>query len=331
MWSPFANGWCEVWFERRLHFNSINYAILGVWTIGLSFFFIGKFWEKSREAPQLTPSLTNPPSRSFKACLKLRNDEAKKGLVESFWVNSLSSRELPPPFFWGGGVVYGVWVGVCWTAWTSIFFFSTKSRPLVFRTIATWANFITTSQTKPAGWSPPKMAIMSLIHSSLGISSEFAPKMDGFIFLSCFSVTDFWFRHPIIWGPFQLNPRSPGEKKPWPTPPSWARNSITSWNAPGSRWGKLSWAGGGRTSKGRGFLMLMFFFLNFIFFIFFCKQRIFDSQNPWKMVLRCFQTVFFGAKIAKTVSFFVFCSHNSGEWFIMMIHWTFMDFMGSRP
>lgn len=216
MWSPFANGWCEVWLERRLHFLSINYPILGVWTIGLSFFFIGKCWEKSREAPQLTPSLPNPPGRSFKACLKLRNDEAKKGLVESFWVNSLSSRELPPPLFLRGGHLCFLWFMGC--GWVSVgqlehlFFFLKKSRPLVFRTIATWANFITTSQTKPAGWSLPKKAIMSLIHSSLGISSEFAPKMDDFIFLSCFSVTDFWFRHPIIWGPFQLNPRSPGEK-----------------------------------------------------------------------------------------------------------------------
>ena len=59
--------------------------------------------------------------------------------------------------------------------------------------------------------------------------------------------------------------------------------------------GETQLAGGGRTSKGRRFLMLMSFFK----FKDFCKQAILDSQNPWKMVVRCFQTVFFVPKLPK--------------------------------
>ena len=193
MWSPFANGWCEVWFERRLHFLSINYAILGVWTIGLSFFFVGKFWEKSREAPQLTPS-QQPTEPQFQG---LPETSQRWGQERACWVILSQLPEFQgvttPLLFFGGGHLCFLWFMGC--GWVSagqlehlFFFFSKKSRPLAFRTIATWANFITTSQTKPAGWSPPKMAIMSLIHSSLGISSEFAPKMDGLLFSNWFLI-----------------------------------------------------------------------------------------------------------------------------------------------
>lgn len=257
------------WKGGCISFQSIT-QFLGYEPLVLAFFSlanVGKNLGRHHNSHRRSPTHRAAVSRLAWNFATMR---PRKGLLSHSESTPWVPGSYHPLLFLGGGHLCFLWFMGC--GWVSVgqlehlvVFF--KSRPLVFRAIATWANFITTSQTKPAGWSPPKMAIMSLIHSSLGISSEFAPKMDGFIFLSCFSVTDFWFRHPIIWGPFQLNPRSPGEKKPWPTPPSWARNSITSWNAPGSRWGKLSWAGGGRTSKGRGFLMLMFLLLLLLFFL----------------------------------------------------------------
>ena len=172
-----------------------------------------------------------------KACLRLRNDEARVCWTLSHSELMLSSREF---FFLGHVVIYIYvifihihiiscflwfmgcgWVG--WTAWESVVvFFPTPHPPFdIFSGVlyvdikfqwnfgdARWANFITTSQFPPEN------------------GAKKGPFFDPF-----FAVN----KTPVISGKTTVFPPVFTVKTP-----SWARNSMPSWNAPGSRWGCLS-------------------------------------------------------------------------------------------